>query len=130
MRAMRGADVSSDHHLLITAVRFGSRGTPASKQRTEKVLHGTAQEQGHTNILQDQSLQRFQPQQESMKDSETDTGIQWDYSMKLWLYAFKGILWEKKTHHKEWISSDSIEKIEKRKEKKAINTEHKLNKSS
>jgi hypothetical protein len=44
MRAVRGAYVSSNHHLLVTAVRFGSRGAPASKQRTEKVQHGTTQE--------------------------------------------------------------------------------------
>jgi hypothetical protein len=55
---------------------------------------------------------RFQPQQESIKDSETDTEIQWEYSMKLWLDMCKEVLWEKKTQHKEWISSDAIERIE------------------
>jgi hypothetical protein len=36
--------------------------------------------------------------------------------MKLWLYTCK----KKKTQHKEWISSDIIKRIEKKKEEKFI----------
>ena len=39
--------------------------------------------------------------------------------MKLWLETCEEVLGKKKTQHKEWIYSDTIKRIEKRKEKKA-----------
>jgi hypothetical protein len=43
--------------------------------------------------------------------------------MKLWLDTFEEVLGKKKTQDKEWISSDTIKRIEKRKEKKVtLNT--------
>jgi hypothetical protein len=40
--------------------------------------------------------------------------------MKLWLDTFEGVLGKKKNKHKELLSFDTIKRIEKRKEKRAV----------
>jgi hypothetical protein len=55
---------------------------------------------------------RFQPLQE-LNDSETDIESLWEQGMKLWLNTCEEVL-GKKTQHKEWISSDTINRIKKK----------------
>nr|KAG5701649.1 hypothetical protein BaRGS_019338 [Batillaria attramentaria] len=45
---------------------------------------------------------------------------QWEHSKKLWHDTRKEVLGKKKTQHKEWISADTIQKLEARKEKKSV----------
>ena len=55
---VRGADVSSDHHLLVTIVRLRpKRFTNANSTRTKDNV-GTAQKQGHTCSFPDQPFQQ------------------------------------------------------------------------
>nr|KAG5689139.1 hypothetical protein BaRGS_006347 [Batillaria attramentaria] len=66
---------------------------------------------------------RFQPLQDLIEDSEMDIETQWEHSKKLWHDTCEEVLGKRKTQHKEWISADTIQKLEVRKEKKtALNT--------
>nr|KAG5711942.1 hypothetical protein BaRGS_026383 [Batillaria attramentaria] len=49
-----------------------------------------------------------------------DIETQWEHSKKLWHDPCKEVLGKKKTQHKEWISADTIQKLEVRKEKKSV----------
>nr|KAG5704998.1 hypothetical protein BaRGS_022840 [Batillaria attramentaria] len=65
----------------------------------------------------------FQPLQDLIEDSEMDIETQWEHSKKLWHDTCEEVLGKRKTQHKEWISADTIQKLEVRKEKKtALNT--------
>ena len=120
VRAMRGADVSSDHHLLITAVRLRLKRYNNVNNNTRKKFNVGLLRSKETQAAFKISLSnRFQPLQELIEDSETEIETQWEHSMKLWLDTCEEVLGKKKTQHKEWISSDTIKRIEKRKEKKA-----------
>ena len=63
---------------------------------------------------------RFQLLQELIEDNETDIETQWKHCKKLWQDTCEEVLGKKKTQHKEWISADTIHKLETRRERKTV----------
>ena len=123
VRVKRGADVSSDHHLLMTTVRlrlkkYGTAGTARTRYNV-----GLLREKEVKSSFQLNLSNRFLPLQEQFEDSEEDIERLWQETKTLWHDTCKEVLGKKKTHHKEWISADTIQKLETRKKKKAeLNT--------
>ena len=60
---------------------------------------------------------RFQPLQELIENDEMDIETQWEHCKKLWHDTCEEVLGKKKTQHKEWISADTIHKLETRRER-------------
>ena len=117
---MRGADVSSDHHLLMTTVRLRlKRSTNANSTRT-KYNVGLLKNKDTQTAFQISLSNRFQPVQELIEDDETDIETQWEHCKKLWQDTCEEVLGKKKAQHKEWISVDTIHKLETRRERKAV----------
>nr|KAG5710144.1 hypothetical protein BaRGS_006663 [Batillaria attramentaria] len=123
VRVMRGADVSSDHHLLATTLRLRlKRHTNANNTRTRYNV-GLLRNTDTQAAFQISLSNRFQPLQDLIEDSEMDIETHWEHSKKLWHDTCEEVLGKRKTQHKEWISADTIQKLEVRKEKKtALNT--------
>ena len=63
---------------------------------------------------------RFQPLQELIEDDEEDIKTQWKHCKKLCYDTCEEVLGKKKTQHKEWISADTIHKLETRRERKTV----------
>ena len=125
---MRGDDVSSDHHLLMTTVKLRlKRFTTANSTRT-KYNVGPLREKDTQAAFQISLSNRFQPLQELIEDNETDIETRWEHCRKLWHDTCEEVLGKKKTQHKEWISADTIQKLETRRERKTA--EQQPNKSS
>lgn len=72
VRVRRGADVSSDHHLIVTAVRLRLKKFTYAKNKDTQAA------------FQISLSNRFQLLQGLMDDSETDLETQWEESKKLW----------------------------------------------
>ena len=49
-----------------------------------------------------------------------DIETQWEHCKKLWHDTCEEVLGKKKTQHKEWISADTIHKLETRRERKTM----------
>ena len=117
---MRGVDVSSDHHLLMTTVKLRlKRFTNANSTQT-KYNVGLLRDKDTQAAFQINLSNRFQPLQELIEDNETDIETQWEHCKKLWQDACEEVLGKKKTQHKEWISADTIHKLETRRERKTV----------
>ena len=125
VRVMRGADVSSDHHLVVTTIRLRlKKYTSVNNTRTRYNI-GLLRNKDTQAAFQISLSNRFQLLQELTDDRETETDIetQWEDSKKLWHDTCEEVLGKKKAQHKEWISVDTIQKLEARKERKtALNT--------
>ena len=122
VRVMRGADVSSDHHLLMTTVRLRlKRFTNANSTRT-KYNVGLLRDKDTQAAFQISLSNRFQPLQELIEDNETDIETQWEHRKKLWQDTCEEeeVLGKKKTQHKEWISANTIYKLESSRERKTV----------
>ena len=63
---------------------------------------------------------RYAPLQELTEDDSIDIKTHWKHSKELWIGTCEEVLGKKRVNHKEWISEDTIQKIEARKEKKKI----------
>ena len=84
VRVMRGADVSSNHHLLMTKVKLRlKRFTTANSTRT-KYNVGLLRDKDTQAAFQISLSNRFQPLQELIEDNETDIETQWEHCKKLW----------------------------------------------
>ena len=118
VRVMRGADVSSDHHLLTTTARLRLKRYNNTSSTRTKFNVGLLRNKETQEAFKINLSNRFQPLQELMDDGETDIETHWEHSKKLWLDTCEDVLGKKKTQHKEWISADTIHKLEVRKQKK------------
>ena len=49
-----------------------------------------------------------------------DIKTQWEHCRQLWHDTYEEVLGKKKTQHKEWISADTIHKLETRRERKTV----------
>ena len=80
---MRGADVPSDHHLLMTTVRLRlKRFTDANSTRT-KYNVGLLRNTDTQAAFQISLSNRFQPLQELIEDDKTDIETQREHCKKL-----------------------------------------------
>jgi hypothetical protein len=115
---MRGVDISSDHYLLGTVVRLRFKRYNIYKRARKKRFNMAAQEQEAQTAFKISLSNQFQSPQDLIENIETEFETHWEQCMKLWLNTCEEVL-GKTTQHKEWISSHTIKRIEKRKEKKA-----------
>ena len=117
---IKGADVSSDHHLLMTTVRLRlKRFTKANSTRT-KYNVGMSRDKDTQAAFQISLSNRFQPLQELIDDDEVDIETQWEHCKKLWHHTCEEAIGKKTTQHQEWISADIIHKLDTRQERKTL----------
>ena len=124
VRVMRGADVSSDPHLVTTTMglRLKKRYANANNTQTRHNV-GLLRNKDTRTAFQISLSNRFQLLQELTEGRETDIETQWEDSKKLWHNTCEEVLGKKATQRKEWISADTIQKLEARKRGKTdLNT--------
>lgn len=120
MRVMRGADVSSDHHLVTTTMRLRLKRYASANNTRTRYNVGLLRNKDTRTAFQISLSNRFQLLQELTEGRETDIETQWENSKKLWHNTCEEVLGKKAT---QWISSDTIQKLEARKKRKTdLNT--------
>ncbi|VDP81663.1 unnamed protein product [Schistosoma curassoni] len=122
MRTRRGADIASDHHLVVANLKLKLKKNWTSGQ--------TALQRFNTALLRDTNKlnefkitlnNRFQALQDLLKEEETTQDKRKGIKEVL-ISTCQEVLGLKKHHHKEWISIETLDKIKERKNKKtAIN---------
>ena len=118
VRVMRGADISSDHHLVATTVTLRLKKYNTTSATRTKYNVGLLRDEEVQAAFKTSMRNRYQVLQELM-DEEVDIESHWEQSKKLWLETSEEVLGKKKKEHKEWISAETEKKLETRKEKKA-----------
>ena len=115
VRVFRGADIGSDHHLVIAT--FQLKLKRYSRNPTTKRL------KFQVNLLQGNKItdfgitlkNRFQPLEHLDEDMET----YWSQVKDSFISTCKEVLGEKDYKHKDWISQESLNRLSERREKKA-----------
>ncbi|KAL0188422.1 hypothetical protein M9458_015521, partial [Cirrhinus mrigala] len=97
VRVMRGADVSSDHHLVLMTMRL--RLKKYTTQTTTRTKY-------NVKLLMNR------------EDTEADLERQWQVTKRTWLDTCEEVLGKSKIKQKEWISTKTLQKVEERKRKK------------
>ena len=123
VRVRRGADASSDHHLVTAKVRLKLRAAGPNKQRIPRYDISRLQDQRTKNAFILQLRNRFQALSnidEQGTDEEEDTvDQQWKQVKNIFDEASKTCLGIQKTRKKkEWITPDTWQAIEERRQLK------------
>ncbi|RXN14088.1 endonuclease-reverse transcriptase [Labeo rohita] len=118
VRVMRGADVSSDHHLVLMKMRLRlKKYTTQTTTRTKYNVRLLRNREVQT-AFQISLYNRLQPLQEILEDTEVDLRRQWQVTKRTWLDTCEEVLGKSKIKQKEWISTETLQKVEERKRKK------------
>ena len=116
MRAKRGADAASDHHLLLMTVKLRLiKHTTTTSTRTRYNV-GLLRSQEIEKSYQISLRNRYQILQKQSEDGDTET--HWQQTRKMYLDTCEEVLGKKTTKHKDWVSVDTLQRLKERKEKK------------
>lgn len=119
VRVKRGADVASDHHLLVAKIKLKLKKNiaPTTKKRT--LYHtGSLRNQKILEEFQVEIKNRYQVLQDQIEDEQNIDEI-WEGVKQTMNTTCQQILGPKKHQHKEWISEETMDKIKERKKRKA-----------
>ena len=120
VKARRGADVASDHHLVVSKVKLKLKKNWTDVERRKPRYN--------VNYLKDRATKeqygialsnRFQVLQEILEEEEMPVDEHWMQVKEMLNVTCEEVLGRKKTQQKEWLSAESNRKIEERKQKKA-----------
>ncbi|VDP87145.1 unnamed protein product, partial [Schistosoma mattheei] len=123
VRTRRGADIASDHRLVVANLKLKLKknwttGQTALKRFNTAFLRDT----NKINEFKIAPNNRFQALQDLLNEEETSMEDNWKSIKEALTSRCQEVLGLKKHHHKEWISTETLDKIKERKNKKtAIN---------
>ena len=121
VRNKKGADVGSDHHLLVGTIRLKFKNY--QNNNTNKTCHKYDTELlREKNIKQEFHLElsnRYQALSDIL-DEESSVEQQWEHTRNVWRETCDKVVGKKTRQHKEWISTNTLAKIKERKDCKAV----------
>ena len=122
VRVQRGADAASDHHLVLARMKM--------KLKKREVKRST-RTQYNVDFLQDRVTKetfrltvrnKYEALQDILDEGNMDIDTQWQQIKEMWTSTCSEVLGKKKYQQKDWISAETVNKVQVRKEKKgAVN---------
>ncbi|XP_075316757.1 uncharacterized protein LOC142376932 [Odontesthes bonariensis] len=119
-RKLQGADVSSDHHLIVTSARLRLKRYSTNTNPRKRFNVGLLKDKDIQTAFKLSISNRFQPLQELFKEEDIDIENQWQQAKKGWLDTCEEVLGKTKQHHKEWMTFHTMKTLERRKQKKEV----------
>jgi len=119
VRVKRGADVASDHHLVIANLKLKLKRnwTGAAPQRNRYDI-GCLKDVRKLDEFRVTIRNRYQILQDLM-DNDGTVDSSWKVVKESYVTVCNELLSPKKYHHKDWISAETLSKVRVRREKKA-----------
>ena len=120
VRVKRGADAASDHHLLVTKLKLKLKRNPILYMPNRR-------EKYNVNLLKDHMYRekfkltlknRFQVLQE-LQEEEDNVPNRWQKIKESFRTTCQEVVEKTKQQHKEWITAETLVKIQDRRKKKA-----------
>jgi len=119
VRVRRGADVASDHHLVVAKLKLKRNQMEASDRRVKY----------NVSLLKDPKIRqefgltlknKFEVLQELFQEEEDSVLNSWQIVKETLRASCQEVVGPKKHQQKEWITAETLTKIEDRKRKKAV----------
>ena len=118
VRVMRGADVASDHHLLLATIKL--------KLKNHRQQNKTSRVRFQVNLLEDSKTKKqfelsLKNRYEVLQDLEdTDIDHHWNKVKEIFEKTCNDELGPSTHRNKDWITTETLEKVQERREIKAL----------
>ncbi|VDP77310.1 unnamed protein product [Schistosoma curassoni] len=124
VRTKRGADIASDHHFLVAKMKLKLKKHWTTERTTpQKFNTAFLQDTDKLNKFKIVLSNKFQAFHDLLNGEGTTMQSNWKEIKEAITSTCCEVLGHKNHHHKEWITVDTLGKIEERRDKKtAINT--------
>ncbi|VDO80931.1 unnamed protein product, partial [Schistosoma curassoni] len=124
VRTRRGADITSDHHLLVTKMKLKLKKYWTTGRTISQVFNTAfLQDTNKLNKFKMVLSNRFQAFHDLLNGQGTTMESNWKGIEEAITSTCHEVLGHKKHNHKKWITVDTLDKIQERRDKKAaINT--------
>jgi len=118
VRAKRGADATSDHHLVVGHLKLKLKKNwtpqnPRIKYNTQYLKDNNKRQEFSVTLSN-----RFEVLNELLEEDELGMDDKWTHIKEAWAETCEEVLGRKTWEHKEWISLETLGKIEERRKKK------------
>ncbi|VDP51069.1 unnamed protein product [Schistosoma mattheei] len=115
VRTKRGADIESDHHLLIAKMKLKlKKHWTIGRTTSQKFNTAFLQDTGKLNKFKIVLRNKFQAFHDLLNGEETTMESNWKGIKEAITSTCHEVLAHKKHHHKEWITVDTLDKIQER----------------
>ncbi|VDP68132.1 unnamed protein product [Schistosoma curassoni] len=120
VRTRRGADIVSDHHLVVTNLKLKLNHWTSGQKAIQRFNTAFLRDTDKLNEFKIALNNRLQPLQDLLKEEETTMEDNWKGIKEALTPTRQEALCLKKHYHKEWISIETLDKIKERKNKKTV----------
>ena len=120
VRVRRGVDVASDHRVVITRVKLRLNKNPNVITRRQRYNVSLLRDNEKREEYQNRLKNKFQVLQELVEEDDIPMENQWRNVKEILNSTCKEVVDFRKHQRKEWISTETLKKIESRRKKKAI----------
>ena len=117
VRAMRGVDVGSDHHLLVATLKLKLKRCQSQQQARTKYNVAHLRDPSVAEAFQINLRNWFQAL-EDIEDEDGTIDMLWQHLKRSWISTCEDTLGRQQSQNNEWISMETLKKVRTRKGKK------------
>ena len=122
MRVRRRADPASDHHLVLARTKTKLKKREVKRSTRTQYNVDFLKDRVTTETFRLTSRNKYEVLQDLLEEGNMDIDTQWQQIKEIWTSTCSEVLEKKKYQQKDWISADTVNKVQVGKEKKgAIN---------
>ncbi|KAK2174946.1 hypothetical protein NP493_766g01027 [Ridgeia piscesae] len=122
VRVQRGADAASCHHLVLARMKMKPKNREIKSSIRTQYNVDFLKDRVTTETFQLTVRNKYEALQDLLDKGNMDIDTQWQQIKKMWTSTCSEVLGKKKYQQKDWISADTLNKVQVRKEKKgAVN---------
>ena len=122
VRVQRGADAASDHHLVVARIKMKLKKREVKRSTRTQYIVDFLKDRVTTETFRVTVRNKYEAIQDLLDEGNMDIDTQWQQIKEMWTSTCSEVLGKKKYQQKDWISADTLNKVQVRKEKKdAIN---------
>ena len=121
VRVKRGADAASDHHMVLANLKLRlKRCKPPSPTTRTRYNVDLLRDKETADMFKINLANRYQVLQQLYDDENVQLEEKWQQTKKMWTKTCEETVGRKTTQHKDWMTAETLQKIQERRKRKAI----------
>ena len=118
VRVQRGADAASDHHLVLARMKMKLKKREVKRSTRTQYIVDFLKDRVTKETFRLTVRNKYEATQDLLDEGNLDIYTQWQQIKEMWTSTCSVVLGKKKSQQKDWISADTLNKVQVRKETK------------